>query len=145
MADIVTFFFEKVAAPLLAGGAGVGTTIWRMTASMSSRLENLENAWKHFKEEEHPREKLESSTTLSGLEKEKTDVRRVLASLNERILLLERRVSVCEKDIETLDAQWRQFAKEQGEQWQDMTRTLGQLEGWMKAKTGGSGQFPQTK
>jgi len=163
MADLVTFFFEKVAAPLASGGLGVGATIWRMTASLSNRLEKIENAWKHFTEDVYPREKQEASNTLqtevrslrSSLgelgerelrdEKERLDVRRVLASLNERLLLAERRIAVCEKDIETLDAQWRQFAKEQGEQWQDMTRTLGQLEGWMKAKTGGSGQFPQTK
>ncbi len=165
MADIISFVLEKVAAPVVSGGLGVGATIWRMTASLSSRLADVEQAWKHFKDDEYPRDRQDLVTALNNAlrplradiesvqtemrkeSRERADVRRVLASLNERLLVIERRVAVCEKDVETLDAQWRQFAKEQGEQWQDMVRTLGQLEGWMKARSAStsSDQYPPTK
>lgn len=164
MADIVTFLVDKVAFPVLSGAGGVGVTIWRFSASVSARLEAVERAWKQFSDHDYPRERNELVAALKTLRqdiakelnkiqnddsrstRERSDARRLHANLSDRVAQMEFRVQGCEKAIQDLNDQFETFAKEQNELWQNMTRTLGQIEGYLRGvatrNSNGPGPFP---
>lgn len=162
MADIVTILVDKVALPVLSGAGGVGLSIWRMSASVSRRLEAVERAWKQFNEIDYPRERGEILAALKTLRqditkelnkihsddtrsaKERIDARRLHANLSERVTQLEFYLENCDKSVQDLRDQLGTFVREQTELWQSMSRSMGQLEGFVKGVTNRSdhGPFP---
>lgn len=156
MADILTFILDKVALPVLSGAGGVGASIWRMSVTLSNRIEKLEASWILFTEKDYPKDKSDFTAALHQLHqfilkelqdlrndskngaRERSDARRLSTSLVDRLVQLEHQLAECSKAVDTLEEQLRQFMKEQHDQWQDMTRTLGQIEGYLRGVTRGS-------
>jgi uncharacterized coiled-coil protein SlyX len=165
VADVLTFFFDKVAFPVLSGAGGVGLTVWKTSKSIAARVTLLEATWKQFHENDHPREKGEVAAALATLKadiekelnaihlddrrsmRERLDARRLQANMSDRIAQLEMRLGNCERSVNTLNDQFQTFAREQNDQWQVMTRALGQLEGYIKGISGknSSGTFSPMK
>ena len=150
MTDALTFIIDKVAFPVLSGAGGVGLSVWRTSKALAARVLVLELAWKQFHEHDHPREKGEAAAALATLKadinrdldeirtddrrslRERLDARRLQANMSDRIAQLETRMTNCERSVNTLNDQFNTFAREQNEQWQAITRALGQLEGFIK-------------
>jgi uncharacterized coiled-coil protein SlyX len=162
-----TLLLEKVLPPVVSGGGGVLLAVWRLTKTLGDRVKVLEDVWKHFSEEHYPLDKgglISSVGTLrADMEKalsdihtddrrsmrERLDARRLQASIVERINKMESRISSCEKAVTELNTSFQTFAKEQNEQWQSISKNLGQIEGYLKGvaakSSGSSGPFPQLK
>lgn len=150
MSDVLTFIIDKVAFPVLSGAGGVGLSVWRTSKSIAARVTVLEGIWKQFHEQDRPREKDEIAAALATLRadlnrevgdihmddrrsmRERLDARRLQANMSDRVSQLETRMTNCERSVNTLNDQFNTFAREQNEQWQAITRALGQLEGYIK-------------
>lgn len=70
---------------------------------------------------------------LRARAKERATTRRLLLKLNERYLALEDRVQACEKSFQQHNEAFIQHAREQREQWQEINRALGHIEGFLRA------------
>jgi len=161
---LTDFLLERVAPAAGSGVVGVAVAIWRLQKGIGDRVLALETAWWQFSEKDYARERLEVLDTVKGLRadvsreledlekelrqraRERVDARRLQTRLSERYMSLEGRVEVCEKAIADLNDQFQSFAREQNEQWQTMTRTLGQLEGYLRGisrRVADSGKFPE--
>lgn len=143
------------AASAVAGAAGA---LWRLTKSIEDRVHHLEtvrvrdleshkttfgekyvtdlNALKtlldELKKELH-REVEDVYGELRGRSKERLDARRLQTRLSERYLALEGRLEAVEKNLTSLHNQFVEHAKGQNEQWQEIARALGNIEGWLRA------------
>ncbi len=165
MSAVTDFLLEKVVPAAASGILGVGATFWRLQQGIGDRVLSLETAWKQFREKDYVREHGEVLESIKKLKedveheleevakdlrqrsRERVDARRLQQRLSERYMSLEGRVEACEKAIADLNEQYQNFAREQNEQWQTMTRTLGQLEGYLRGigrGTKDSGKFPGT-
>jgi len=174
VADLQDFLLTKVVAPLAAGTVGVVTGAYRMHKALEERLKTLEVSWKQFIEHDYPREHLELHAANDSLKAELLErlrsLREELGAHDDRLLqqveahakkhlevqglcahhtvrgtTVETRLKGCEAAIEDLNEQFRSFAQGQNEQWQTMTRTLGQLEGYLQGimkNPGSSKMFP---
>lgn len=143
------------AASAVAGAAGA---LWRLTKSLEDRIKHLEdirvrdleNKNSTFDEsykkdigglktlldtlrKDLEKEVEELYSELRGRSKERLDARRLQSKLSERYLALESRVEVAEKAITSLHNQFVEHAKGQNEQWQEIARALGHIEGWLRA------------
>lgn len=165
----------KVLPPVLSGAGGVAGTVWKITKNLEDRLRTLERErlprtedWvTGFKDKKYPDdiaalkklvEDLKKEVfdefeslygELRGRGKERREERRLQAELTKNYLSLFNRVEQCEKAISSLDASFTQFAKGQQEQWQEISRALGHIEGWLRAMnsrrtTSGEFQGPTT-
>lgn len=143
------------AASAVAGAAGA---LWKLTKSLEDRIKHLEDIRvrdleKHkdtfgesYKKDigglksllDELRQDLEKEvgevySELRGRSKERLDARRLQTKLSERYLALESRVEAAEKGLASLHTQFVEHAKGQNEQWQEIARALGNIEGWLRA------------
>jgi len=148
----------KNLGPALTGVAGAAATLWKTTHSIFNRLKVLED-----KADQHRVRLQSIAVGLASLESRllsndnstKTldagydEHERGLSSIRsqlssfitqahfaktlERLAAAERRMSEVDEEIDRLDKTLISFAKEQNEQWQGINRSLGQLEGFIRA------------
>ena len=76
---------------------------------------------------------------LMNRSRERVDARRLSTRLTERFMALESRVDRTEKAFLELESSFEAFTKEQREEWQTMTRTLGKVEGYLQGLRKNSG------
>lgn len=137
----------KVGPPVASGVAGVFSALWRLTQTIEKRVADLER----FKTEKYPFDMAAMKTILDGLRehinkeiedlytelrgrsRERLDARRLQTKLSERYLAMEGRVEALEKTLDALNTSFVEHAKGQNDQWQEISRALGQLEGWLRA------------
>lgn len=160
----------KVVPSVLSGAGGVVGTIWKVTKNLETRvrdielihLPNIRNAFSSFRDGKYPEDvaalkklvdNLKTETDkefdalygeLRGRGKERREERRLTASLTANYLELQQRVSQCETAINKLNEAFTQHAKGQQEQWQEISRALGHIEGWLRAMSSrrtSSGEF----
>lgn len=87
-------------------------------------------------------------STLKARAKEQADLRRIFNKLTERYLVLETRVEAAETAVNKINESLKDFMQEQHEQWQQMSKALGQIEGYLRGisrRSSTSGSFPPTK
>lgn len=149
----------KIAAPVASGAAGVAGTIWKITKDLEDRLRTVERErlpvterWVDaFKTKTYPddiaalkklvdevKQQLNDELDklyeeLRGRGKERREERRLQAELTKNYLSLLNRVEHCENAISALNTSFTQFAKGQQDQWQEISRALGHIEGWLRA------------
>lgn len=126
----------KVAPPVVSGIGGVIGAVWRLTQSLDRRVENLERFIKEKYPEQHAALLKEIDTVYKELQarsKERVDTRRLQTKLSERYFAIETRVENLEKTLAALNESFVEHAKGQNDQWQEISRALGQLEGWLRA------------
>lgn len=144
---------SKVLPPVLSGAAGVLATAWRYAKSFTDRLAIVEKLVSdlrmHFGEDppanlkallnDLRKELTDIDTDLKRRARERSDMRRLSTRLSDRYFALDARLDACEKSISDLNTSFVTFSKEQQDQWQDMTRMLGQVEGYLRGMTQTSG------
>lgn len=161
----------KVVPPVVSGAVGVAGTLYKLTKSLDERVKKLEDIRVRdlenhnssfstkYKEDvaglkalidelkkEIDKEVEDLYSELRGRARERLDGRRLQTKLSERYLALEGRVENCEKAINNLNESFVQFSKGQQEQWQEINRVLGTIEGWLRATTTrNSGSFPGSR
>ncbi len=163
----------KIAAPVASGAAGVAGTLWKITKNLEDRVRVLEKerlppteSWiVTFTKDEYPSDlaslkKLVSDLKIDideelerfhdeikGRDKEHREERRLQSKLASNYLSLLSRVSACESAASKLNDSFTQFAKGQQEQWQEISRALGNIEGWLRATNSRRtpGEFPAPK
>lgn len=149
----------KVAAPVVSGAAGVAGTLWKITKDLEDRMRTLERErlpktedWvSGFKDKKYPEDlaalkklidELKKETDeefdslyneLKGRGKERREERRLVSKLTQNFLTLQQRVGQCEEALKKLNEAFTQHAKGQQEQWQEISRALGHIEGWLRA------------
>ena len=153
----------KVVPPVLSGVGGVAGTVWKVTKDLEDRLRTLErerlprteewvkNHLEKWVEKKYPEDlaalrklvnDLKGETDeefnklydeLKGRGRERREERRLASRLTENFLSLQTRVKQCEDAITKLNDTFTQHAKGQQEQWQEISRALGHIEGWLRA------------
>lgn len=129
--DIVVDILTKVAPPVVSGVGGALTAAWRFTTGIVVRVKKLEDAQK----------RLTATFEILGqsykdLEKSIEDLRnqKQLQRLTDKVTKNERRISELDEDIARIDKTIMDFVKEQNDQWQNMNRQLGRLEGILQGR-----------
>lgn len=155
----LTELIWKVVAPVASGAAGVAGTLWRVTKDLEDRLrvverEKLVQIDGHITALKTLISQLESGTNsefdklyeeLKGRGKERREERRLISRLTENYLAHQTRITNCENVITKLNESFTEHAKGQQEQWQEISRALGNIEGWLRAmssRRSSSGEFP---
>lgn len=153
----------KIAAPVASGAAGVAGTIWKITKDLEDRVRTIERErlpktedwvkghtekWldKKYPEDIAALKKLIDDlkkdvneefdslyNELKGRGKERREERRLVSKLTQNFLTLQQRVGQCEEALKKLNEAFTQHAKGQQEQWQEISRALGHIEGWLRA------------
>lgn len=138
VSEFLSTVVEKALPPIITGAIGFAGATWRQSRKFSDRLHLLESAWRQFSEKDYGRDAASFAGTVHALreelesfKREDRKERRLYSKLLERVSALEHQIGECEKALTELNAQTQEFAKEQNDQWQSMTRTLGQLEGYI--------------
>jgi chromosome segregation ATPase len=85
--------------------------------------------------------------TLRIRAKEQADLRRIFTRLTERYIGLEARLEQAEAAINNMNDSLKDFMKGQQEQWQTTSKSLGQIEGYIRgiSRRTTSGSFPPVK
>lgn len=153
----------KVVPPVVSGVGGVAGTVWKVTKDLEDRLRTIErerlpktedwvkNHTDKWLDKKYPEDlaalkklidDLKAETDdeydklykeLQGRGKERREERRLNATLARNFLALQQRVQHCEEAIGKLNEAFTQHAKGQQEQWQEISRALGHIEGWLRA------------
>jgi hypothetical protein len=165
----------KIVPPVLSGVGGVAGTIWKVTKNLEDRVRTIErerlpkiedwvkNHTEKWLEKKYPEdigalrkliedlkkdvnEEFDSLySELRGRGKERREERRLTSKLTENFLALQARVQNCEEAIKKFNEMFTQHVKGQQEQWQEISRALGHIEGWLRAMSSRrttSGEFP---
>jgi chromosome segregation ATPase len=148
----------KNLGPALTGVAGAVATLWKTTHRIFDRLKELEEEADLCKVRaksvavslaDLESRLLSNDNSTRILDAGYSDHDRVLSSIKsqlasfitqahfaktlERLATAERHLSEIDDEIDRLDKTLVSFAKEQNEQWQGINRSLGKLEGFIKA------------
>lgn len=122
--DLKELLGEKIVPSVLSGLSGAAAWGWRTFHGLNRRLQSVEHDLKLLRKAVDGLEEKDDRRTRS------TQVeRRVQAKVADRVLVLEQRMGAAETDITASNATLHRYAQEQVEQWTDITRTLGYLEG----------------
>ena len=122
--DLKELLGEKVVPSVLSGLGGAAAWGWRTFSGLQKRLQAVEQDLKILREAVKDLEEKDDRRTRS------TQVeRRVQAKVADRVLVLEQRMGAAETDIAANNASLLRYAQEQVDQWTDIIRTLGYLEG----------------
>lgn len=134
--DLQEILVTKVLPPAVTGALGAVGTLWKFTHGITSRVSKLEGAVAALRERQEAYDRGLSHKGVSLLNgrdhADRSDTARVQSCL-ERCAVLEARIGACEVATREANEAFRTFVKEQRVQWHDMTRTLGQIEGYLRA------------
>jgi hypothetical protein len=119
---------EKIVPSLLSGLGGAAAWGWKTFSSLTARIRSIEEGVaelrrvvKQLQERDEGRQRVEQAA------------RRMQGRLAERVVSLEGRMTAGEADITANHEALIQYTQEQNEQWNDVTRSLGYLEGKLQA------------
>ena len=110
MADIIGWITSNLLAPVASGAAGVLATLWRTQAQVTADLKDAQ--------EQLALAKAELTALKAYVETNKSDIQ-----------ALKHKVETQERDLLRNNQTMTAFIEDQGEQWLDFQRTLGQIEG----------------
>lgn len=110
MADVIGWVTSNLLAPVASGAVGVVATLWRTQTKVSVDLKEIKEL-------------------LTSTRAELIAVKATLEINRTEIQTLQHKVSTLERDLQRQSQTTAAFLEDQGEQWLDIQRTLGQIEG----------------
>ena len=124
--------------------ASTGVTVGENKREGNEKLEELRRLLTLIKKDMD--EEFETIyNTFKTRSKEQTDIRRLNAKLTERYIGLEARLEAAEKSITVMNNSLKEFMQEQQGQWKETAKTLGHIEGYLRARRGSGPSFPPVK
>jgi chromosome segregation ATPase len=138
----ILHILEKIAPTALSGAAGVFVSVWKFARALDSRVFKVEGAIKACNDEI-----AELFTKISDVKESKAtevaDIKKRIQRLSATVASLSQDVDACKSSLQEYNQEMSSFIREQQEQWQTMSRTMGQIEGFLRATMKKpSGTFP---
>jgi predicted nucleic acid-binding Zn-ribbon protein len=139
-------YLEKAAPATLTALGSTALTLWRWGVAAAKRVETIESDIKTIKEKLKKAEQdlstaRQEASALRVLVKARA-TQRDMNSVQNRLTALEGKVAQMEESSVELSKSLQSYIQEQQEEWNAIHRTLGQIEGYMKAQRKESGNFP---
>lgn len=150
------FILEKVVPPLLSGVAGVLATIWRASKSLVANVTALQLSLNALITEVATN-KTSSATRDKELQdlidnlrlqianmvtKDIQDIQRTIQRHEGRFEHVRDQIDDVEEAIGKVDTEMNRFIQEYNEKWNQLNRSLGIIEGYLKVSRKSSGSFP---
>jgi F0F1-type ATP synthase beta subunit len=140
VATLVEVLLEKVLPPAVTGVGSALLSVWRMTARVVKRIDELQTSVASLEDRVS---KLESE----GSRRARVEQRGISARarMAERYAGFEGRIQGWEQQVAQLRTSFEEFYREQNEQWQSIVRALGRIEGYQQIPSTSNPRLPAVK